>query len=182
MIYPIRAYGDPVLRKECEEIDENYPKLQELIADMYETMYASHGVGLAAPQIGLPIRLFIIDSSGIDEKNPVKKTFINAYIVEEEGKEWAYEEGCLSIPAIREDVTRKEKITVEYYDEDFNLHEEEFDGIVARIIQHEHDHTDGVMFVDYLTPLKKRLLKNKLAAISKGRVEIDYKMRFPLKR
>lgn len=182
MIYPIRAYGDPVLRKECEEIDKDYPKLKELIADMYETMYASHGVGLAAPQIGSPIRLFVIDSSGIDEKNPVKKTFINAYIVEEEGKEWVYEEGCLSIPTIREDVTRLDKIKVEYYDEDFNLHEEEFKGIIARIIQHEHDHTDGVMFVDYLSPLKKRLIKNKLAAITKGRVEIDYKMKFPLKK
>ena len=182
MIYPIRAYGDPVLRKECEEIDENYPKLKELIADMYETMYASHGVGLAAPQIGVPIRLFVIDSSGIDEKNPVKKTFINAYIVEEEGKEWTYEEGCLSIPASREDVIRLDKIKVEYHDENFNLKEEEFTGIIARIIQHEHDHTDGVMFVDYLSPLKKRLIKNKLAAISKGKVEIDYKMKFPLKK
>lgn len=188
MILPIYAYGEPVLRKEGEEIDANYPNLKQLIADMYETMYASHGVGLAAPQIGLPIRLFVIDAGPFleEEEDPklpkeFKRTFINAYIVNEEGKKWDFEEGCLSIPQIRENVSRHSKITLEYQDEDFNWHEEEFDGIIARIIQHEHDHTDGVMFVDHINPLKRRLLKGRLNDISLGRVNVDYKMRFPKK-
>lgn len=188
MILPIYAFGEPVLRKEGEEIDANYPNLKQLIADMYETMYASHGVGLAAPQIGLPIRLFVIDAGPFleEEEDPklpkeFKRTFINAYIVNEEGKKWDFEEGCLSIPQIRENVSRHSKITLEYQDEDFNWHEEEFDGIIARIIQHEHDHTDGVMFVDHINPLKRRLLKGRLNDISLGRVNVDYKMRFPKK-
>lgn len=189
MILPIYAYGDPVLRKEAEEIDANYPNLKQLIADMYETMYASHGVGLAAPQIGLPIRLFVIDASPFleEEEDPnlpkeFKKTFINAFIINEEGKKWEFEEGCLSIPQIRENVNRHSKITIEYQDEDFNWHEEEYDGIIARIIQHEHDHTDGKLFVDYISPLKRRLLKGKLNDISSGKVNVDYKMRFPVKK
>lgn len=183
MILPIIAYGDPVLRVECDEIDANYPNLEKLIADMYETMYASHGVGLAAPQIGLPIRLFIVDASAFADEDPklegFKKTFINAYIVEEEGEEWDFEEGCLSIPGVRENVRRKPTITIEYMDENFELKEETFSGMAARIIQHEHDHTDGILFVDHVKPLKRRLVQNKLKEISKGRVEVDYRMKFP---
>lgn len=187
MILPIYAYGEPVLRKEAEEIDENYPNLKQLIADMYETMYASHGVGLAAPQIGIPIRLFLVDATPFleDEENApekeFKRTFINAYIIEEEGKKWNFEEGCLSIPHIRENVARHPKITVEYQDENFEWHEETFDGVIARVIQHEHDHTDGVLFVDHINPLKRRLLKGKLKDISEGNIDVDYKMRFPKK-
>lgn len=187
MILPIYAYGEPVLRKEAEEIDENYPNLKELIANMYETMYASHGVGLAAPQIGLPIRLFVIDATPFledEEDSPIKefkRTFINAYIIEEEGKKWDFEEGCLSIPQIRENVNRHSKITIEYQDEDFNWHEETYDGVIARVIQHEHDHTDGILFVDHLSPLKRRLLKGKLKDVSEGKMNVDYKMRYPKK-
>lgn len=184
MILPIYAYGDTVLRKECEEITPDYPQLKELIANMYETMYDSHGVGLAAPQIGLPIRLFVIDASpfaedGDEKLKNFKRTFINAYIVEEEGEEWAFEEGCLSIPSIREKVMRKPVITVEYLDENFELKEEKFDGLAARVIQHEHDHIDGVLFVDHISPFRRKLLQGKLNDISKGRVDHDYKMRFP---
>ena len=184
MILPIVAYGDPVLRVECEEVPQEYPNLQELIKNMYETMYASHGVGLAAPQIGVPIRLFVVDASGLaeDENDPAhnfKRTFINAYIIQEEGTPWDFEEGCLSIPGIREKVRRAPKITVEYMNEDFRIMEESFDGVIARIIQHEHDHTDGKLFVDYLSPLRKKLLKGKLNDITKGRVDHDYRMRFP---
>ncbi len=182
MILPIYAYGEPVLRKEAGDIDAQYPKLKELIENMWETMYASHGVGLAAPQIGLDIRLFVIDASAFDDEYPeakdFKKTFINAYIVEEEGEKWDFEEGCLSIPGIREKVSRHSRIRVEYQDENFEFHNEWFDGIVARVIQHEHDHTDGKLFVDYLNPLRKRMIKGKLTDISKGKVDADYRMRF----
>ncbi len=183
MILPVRAYGDTVLREECEEITKDYPNLDELIANMYETMYASHGVGLAAPQIGIPIRLFIVDASPFaDEEEGLlgfKRTFINAYIVEEEGEAWEFEEGCLSIPGIRENVSREPRITVEYMDENFELKEETFDGLAARIIQHEHDHTDGILFTDHIKPLRRRLLQNKLKDISKGKVDVDYRMKFP---
>lgn len=188
MILPIYAYGDPVLRKEGEDIDANYPQLKELIANMYETMYESHGVGLAAPQIGLPIRLFVIDASPLLEDDDdakvkdFKRTFINAYIIDEKGEKWEFEEGCLSIPNIREKVSRHEKIVVEYQDENFVQHEEEFDGLIARVIQHEHDHTDGKLFIDYLNPLRRRLLKGKLSDISAGKVDVGYKMRFPVKK
>lgn len=185
MILPIVAYGDPVLRKECEEIEPDYPNLKKLIDDMWETMYASHGVGLAAPQVGVPIRLFLVDASPFADEEPelenFKRVFINAYIIEDEGKEWAFEEGCLSIPTIRDNVMRKPTITVEYMNEKFELIEEKFSGMAARIIQHEHDHTDGVLFVDYLPSLKRRLLKGKLADLSKGRVDVNYKMKFPMK-
>ena len=184
MILPIRAYGDAVLRKQCEEIDEHYPELNTLIENMYETMDASHGVGLAAPQIGLDIRLFVIDSSHMYEDKSLGKrmAFINAHMLDEYDQEWPYEEGCLSIPHIREDVKRNKTIRLKYQDADFKWHEEEFDGMTARVIQHEYDHIEGVLFIDHLTPLKRRLLKGKLTDISKGKVAVDYRMKFPRKK
>jgi peptide deformylase len=184
MIYPIVAYGDPVLRKIGAEVEKDYPLLKQLIENMFETMYESHGVGLAAPQIGKAINLFIIDSSRFeDEKYPnIKKVFINAEIVDESGEKWDFEEGCLSIPHIRENVKRHDTLRIRYQDENFETHEETYDGIVARVIQHEYDHVKGVMFVDRLSELKKRLLKNKLINISKGGIRVDYKMRFPASR
>jgi peptide deformylase len=184
MIYPIVAYGDPVLRKIGAEVEKDYPLLKQLIENMFETMYESHGVGLAAPQIGKAINLFIIDSSRFeDEKYPnVKKVFINAEILDESGEKWDFEEGCLSIPHIRENVKRHDTLLIRYQDENFETHEETYDGIVARVIQHEYDHVKGVMFVDRLSELKKRLLKNKLINISKGGIRVDYKMRFPASR
>lgn len=182
MILPIVAYGDPVLKKVAEEIDSDYPGLEKLIADMFETMYSSKGVGLAAPQINKSIRLFIIDASPFADEYPElegwKKIFINPRILEEEGEEWDFNEGCLSIPGIREDVERKPELILEYEDENFELHEEKFDGVVARVIQHEYDHLEGVLFTDHLSPLKKRLLKGKLNDISKGIVDVNYKMKF----
>jgi peptide deformylase len=184
MIYPIVAYGDPVLRKIGAEVEKDYPLLKQLIENMFETMYESHGVGLAAPQIGKAINLFIIDSSRFeDEKYPnIKKVFINAEILDESGEKWDFEEGCLSIPHIRENVKRHDTLRIRYQDENFETHEETYDGIVARVIQHEYDHVKGVMFVDRLSELKKRLLKNKLINISKGGIRVDYKMRFPASR
>lgn len=190
MILPIVAFGDPVLKKEATPIDVNYPKLNELIENMKETMYNANGVGLAAPQIGLPIRLFLVDTSpfGDDEQlndqesealKNFNKTFINAEILKEEGDEWAFNEGCLSIPDVREDVFRKPKVTIQYQDEAFNTHTETYDGLIARVIQHEYDHIEGVLFTDKLSSLKKRLIKGKLNNISKGKIQIDYKMRFP---
>jgi peptide deformylase len=186
MILPIMAYGDPVLRKETEEIDKNYPDLDELIANMFETMYASKGVGLAAPQINKAIRLFIIDASGFNEdgEHPeladFKRIYINPIIVEESGQEWKFEEGCLSIPGIREDVSRKPNVTIEYYNEKFELIEEKLDGIAARIVQHEYDHIEATLFTDKINPLKKRLIKGKLSDIAKGNIKVSYRMRFPL--
>lgn len=183
MIYPIRAYGDPVLRKECEEIQENTDELKKLIADMYETMDASDGVGLAAPQIGKNLRLFLVDSTHFpDEENGVRQAFINAEILSEEGEEWAFEEGCLSIPEIRENVNRQPKLKMRYLTEDFEEKEEEFDGLTARVIQHEYDHIEGVLFTDHLTAFKKQLLKGKLANISRGKVNVHYRMKFPKRR
>jgi peptide deformylase len=190
MILPIVAYGDPVLKREAEEIDANYPNLQQLIQDMFDTMENAHGVGLAAPQVGLGIRLFVIDTTGfVDEEDEddeemrtligFRRIFINPIILEEEGKEWNFNEGCLSIPGIREDVSRKAKITIEYYDEQFNLKEEHFDGLRARVIQHEYDHIEGILFTDRLNPLRKQFLKKKLDNIAKGIVDVDYKMKFP---
>ncbi len=192
MILPIVAYGDPVLKKEAEEIPEDFPKLKELIDNMFDTMYAAHGVGLAAPQIGKSIRLFIVDASPFaddeegEEPDPkaeglenFKKVFINPIIEEETGEEWSFQEGCLSIPTIREDVFRKEKIVVTYYDENFDFQEETFEGYAARVIQHEYDHIEGVLFTDHLSPLKKKLLTKKLTKISKGEVSVDYRMSFP---
>ncbi|WP_179333101.1 peptide deformylase [Winogradskyella costae] len=190
MILPIVAYGDVVLKKEAKEIDKDYPKLQELIDNMYETMYGAYGVGLAAPQIGLAIRLFLVDASpfaddeDLSEKESeqmknFKKTFINAQILEEEGEEWAFNEGCLSIPDVREDVFRKPKIKIQYQDENFETHVEEYDGLIARVIQHEYDHIEGILFTDKLSSFKKRLIKGRLTNISKGKIKIDYRMRFP---
>ncbi|MFD0963017.1 peptide deformylase [Pseudofulvibacter geojedonensis] len=190
MILPVVAYGDPVLRKVGKEIDKDYPKLNELIDNMWETMYGASGVGIAAPQIGLPIRLFVIDASpfGDDEDLPeaeqeqlkdFKRVFINPKIVKEEGDEWAFNEGCLSIPDVREDVFRQEQVTIEYFDENWKKQTETLNGLAARVVQHEYDHIEGVLFTDKLSALKKRLIKGKLANISKGKVRIDYRMRFP---
>ncbi|MBT8245536.1 MAG: peptide deformylase [Winogradskyella sp.] len=190
MILPIVAYGDPVLKKKAVEIDKDYPKLDELITNMYETMYGAYGVGLAAPQIGLAIRMFLVDTSPFAEDDDFseeeaaqlknfKKTFINPVILEEEGDEWAFNEGCLSIPDVREDVFRQPKIKIQYQDEDFNTHVEEYDGLIARVIQHEYDHIEGVLFTDKLSSFKKRILKGKLLNISKGKIRVDYRMRFP---
>lgn len=192
MILPIVAYGDPVLKKEAQEIDKNYPNLDALLENMFETMYAAQGVGLAAPQIGESIRLFVVDGSPFadvdedEEPDPMaegmegfKKVFINPIIEEEEGEEWGFKEGCLSIPKIREEVFRKEIIHISYYDENWELKEERFDGYKARIIQHEYDHIEGVLFTDHLSILKKRLLTKKLQNISKGEISTSYKMKFP---
>jgi len=191
MFLPIVAYGQSILRKVGVAIDASYPQLNELIADMWETMYKSNGVGLAAPQINKSIRLFVIDTiqivEGFDEEDKieypnekgVKKVFINAQIIEESGEEWAYNEGCLSIPKVREDVNRKKVVLIKYQDEHFVEHTESFDGITARVIQHEYDHIEGKLFIDHITPLQKRLLKKKLDDISSGKVRVDYRMLFP---
>lgn len=191
MILPIVAYGSTVLRKICDEIEPDYQWLDKLIADMWETMYNSSGVGLAAPQINAPIRLFVMDSEQIfntqeeDEKGEYpdkpgfKGVFINAHIIKLNGKEWAYNEGCLSIPKIREDVYRNEEVTLEFEDEHFNTHTKTFNGITARIILHEYDHIEGKLFIDYLKPLKRKLLKRKLDDITKGNIQVDYRMVFP---
>jgi peptide deformylase len=190
MILPIVAYGDSVLRKKGKDITKEYPKLDLLIENMFETMYGARGIGLAAPQIGVAIRLFIVDATPFEDDEDLteaeqeyvstfKKVFINAKILEEEGDEWAFNEGCLSIPDINEDVFRKPKITMEYYDAHFEKHTETFEGIVARIIQHEYDHIEGILFTDKLSLLKKRLIKGKLANISKGKIDVKYRMRFP---
>lgn len=184
MKLPIIAYGDPVLRKKGEDIGSDYPGLDTLIDDMFETMYAASGIGLAAPQVGLSIRLFVIDASGYDEDETelkdFKKVFINARISEETGDKWDFNEGCLSIPDIREDVSRHKKLKISYYDRQWNYKEETFTGLAARIIQHEYDHIEGKLFIDRLSPLRKTLLKNKLDAISKGTVKVPYKMKFPV--
>ena len=193
MILPIVAYGDPVLRKVGIDIDKDYPNLSELIENMKETMVNAQGVGLAAPQIGKAIRLFIVDTSPFAEDPDLneeeqkylsnfKKIFINAEIIEEEGDEWAFQEGCLSIPDIREDVFRQEKLTIEYLDENFEKHTEVIDGIAARVVQHEYDHIEGILFTDKISTLKKRLIKKKLENISKGKVNADYRMRFPAQK
>ncbi len=184
MIYPIVAYGDPVLKKKASEVPRDYPGLAQLIADMYETMYNAHGVGLAAPQIGLSLRLFVTDGAPFEEEEvkDFKQVFINAKILEEDGEPWKFNEGCLSIPQVREDISRLETIRLEYYDENWNLKVENFDGLAARIIQHEYDHTEGILFVDKISPLRKRLIKNRLLDISKGKVDADYKMKFAIKR
>lgn len=179
MKLPIIAYGDPILKKVCVDIDENYPDLQQLISNMFDTMYHASGVGLAAPQIGLAIRLFIVDTKADEEEEAFKKVFINAQILEETGEPWAFNEGCLSIPEVREDVMRKPNILIRYYDENWKLHEEKIGGFAARVVQHEYDHIEGKLFTDKLSLLRKQLLKSKLDAISKGKIHTDYKMRFP---
>lgn len=195
MILPVIAYGDPILKKVAEEIEEDYKDLKQLIDNMFETMYEASGVGLAAPQIGKSIRLFIVDASPFaeveegEEPDPMaeglegfKKVFINPIIEEESGEEWAFAEGCLSIPKIREDVYRKPKIKISYFDENWEFKEEEYDGYAARIIQHEYDHVEGILFTDHLSPLKKRMLKKKLINISKGDIDVHYRMKFPVKK
>jgi len=190
MILPIVAYGDPVLKKKGVDITKEYPNLDTLLENMFETMYNAFGVGLAAPQIGLPIRLFLVDTTPFSEDKDLteaeqnalkdfKRVFINAKIIKEEGDEWAFNEGCLSIPDVREDVFRQPKITVEYLDEQFKKHTEVLEGLIARVIQHEYDHIEGVLFIDKLSSLKKRLIKGKLNNISKGKINVDYRMRFP---
>lgn len=190
MILPIVAYGAPVLRTVCKDIDPDYPGLSKLIEDMWETMYESNGVGLAAPQINRPIRLFVVDSTqifeGMDEKDKaeyegdegIKQVFINAQVKELSGDEWSYEEGCLSIPKLRADVVREEEVTIEYLDENFQPHTKLFNGITARVILHEYDHIEGKLFIDHLKPLKRKLLKGKLDDISKGKIKVDYRMVF----
>lgn len=196
MVLPIVAYGDPVLRRVGEEIDKDYPGLQEIIANMFETMHKALGVGLAAPQVGRAIRLFIVETRPFshkeeddkdDEFTPeerkqlaeFKKVFINPKVLNEEGDEWAFNEGCLSIPKIREDVLRKPNLRIQYYDENFNFFDETFDGLIARVIQHEYDHIEGKLFTDKISPLRRRLIQGKLKDISKGKVQVGYKMRFP---
>lgn len=189
MILPIIGYGDPVLRKVCEPIAVDYPNLKETVADMYDTMYNAYGVGLAAPQVGLAIRLFVIDTKPFGEDEDLsdeeqtelesfRKTFINAKMLNEEGEEWGFNEGCLSIPEVREDVYRNETITIEYYDEDFNKHTDVFDGLIARVIQHEYDHIEGILFTDKISSLKKQLIKKKLQNIMEGKARPEYKMKF----
>jgi len=184
MKYPIVAYGNPVLRKKATAIEPaEYPHIKELVADMFETMYGARGVGLAAPQVGLSMRLFVVDATPFDDDEPelkdFKKVFINALILEETGEEWAFNEGCLSIPDIREDVMRKSVVRLSYYDENWKHHEETFSGLAARVIQHEYDHIEGRLFTDKLSPLRKRMLEKKLNDISRGMVDVEYKMKFP---
>jgi peptide deformylase len=183
MVYPIFVYGSPVLRKVAKEIDKNYPKLNEFIENMFETMQKSDGIGLAAPQIGESIRLFVINGAPWAEDDEslryFKKTFINAKIYERSGDDNIYNEGCLSLPGIREEITRKSQIKISYYDENFELHDEEFDGLKARVIQHEYDHIDGILLIDHLPPLKRKLLKRRLTDISKGIVDVSYKIKAP---
>jgi peptide deformylase len=185
MILPVTAFGDPVLRKMTNDISTDYPDLKELIASMFETMYHANGVGLAASQIGLPIRLFILDTAQLKEedkkvKEPgIKQVFINATMLNEQGDPWSYEEGCLSIPGIRENVIRRPEIEIEYLDENFEYQRSTFDKVTARVIQHEYDHMNGVLFTDHLKPLKKKLLKRRLGMITKGEIEVKYRMRFP---
>ncbi|MFZ4680148.1 MAG: peptide deformylase [Flavobacterium sp.] len=193
MIIPIYGYGEPVLRQVGEEITPNYPNLSAIIDNMYDTMYNAYGVGLAAPQVGLPIRLFIIDTEPFSDSNDLtkeeqlqlknfKKTFINAKMILEDGKEWGFNEGCLSIPDVREDVYRNERITIEYCDENFIKKTEVFDGLIARVIQHEYDHIEGVLFTDKISMLKKTLIKKKLQNIMDGKAFPDYRMKFANKK
>jgi peptide deformylase len=189
MILPIYGYGEPVLRKVGEDISADYPNLKEITQNMYETMYNAYGVGLAAPQVGMAIRLFVIDTEPFCDSENIsneeqeqlrlfKQTFINAKIIKEEGEEWGFNEGCLSIPDVREDVYRKEKITIEYFDENFNKKTEVYDGLIARVIQHEYDHIEGILFTDKIAMLKKTLIKKKLQNIMDGKARPDYRMKF----
>lgn len=193
MILPIVGYGDPVLRKLCDEVTKDDSNLTEILANMYETMYNACGVGLAAPQVGLPIRVFVVDTDPFSDSDDIspeeatalkgfKKTFINAKMILEEGEEWSFNEGCLSIPDVREDVFRHEKITIEYYDEDFNKKTETYDGIIARVIQHEYDHIEGILFTDKISTFKKQLIKKKLQNIMEGKARPDYRMKLVSKK
>ena len=186
MIYPIVAYGDNVLRKEAQDFPEGSEDLTALVESMFDTMYNANGVGLAAPQIGMSHRIFVIDSNQMgdedDKSKGVKRAFINPEIVDEYGNEWSFEEGCLSIPDVHAEIIRPEKLTINYFDELWNEYEEEFDGLTARVIQHEYDHLEGVLFTDYVKGIKKQLLRSKLVGISKGNVDVKYRMKFPLKK
>lgn len=195
MILPIIAYGDPILRKKASIVTKAYPGLEVLIENLFETMYAASGIGLAAPQVGHAIRIFIVDTipvlKNLDKEDPdhdfkgepgLKQVFINGKLIEKGGEAWRYNEGCLSIPKIREDIQRTDEITLEYEDEHFKKHRTLFSGLAGRVIQHEFDHIEGILFTDHLSPLKKRLLKKKMENISKGLVDVDYKMRFPQKK
>ena len=191
MILPVVAFGHPVLRKVCDDVTPDYPELQKLISDMWDTMYHTNGVGIAAPQVNKPVRIFVIDTiqivEGFDEQDKrdypnekgIKQVFINAEKIEETGKPWAYNEGCLSIPKVREDISRPAKVRLRYMDENFQDHEAEFDGITGRVVLHEYDHIEGKLFIDHLAPLKKRLIKKKLEDISAGKVRVDYRMLLP---
>ncbi|HZL08400.1 MAG TPA: peptide deformylase [Prolixibacteraceae bacterium] len=181
MIYPVTVFGDPVLRKKAEPITKDFIDLKGFIQNMFETMYTSDGVGLAAPQVGQAIRIFVLDTTTVEEEElpGIKKAFINPEILEKSGDEWLMNEGCLSLPEIREDVFRPETVRIKYMDEDFNEYEETYSGFLSRVIQHEYDHLEGVLFVDYLNPLKKRILKSKLTAISKGKVIPKYRIKVP---
>ena len=185
MKYPVTVYGDSLLRKKAKAIEKDDPKLNEIIENMWETMYYSDGVGLAAPQVDMSIRLFIIDASSAAEEEPelenFKKVFINPEIIETAGEEWIMNEGCLSLPEIREDVSRQDEVRLKYFDENFVEHEEVFKGFAGRVIQHEYDHLIGKLFVDYLSPLRKRLLKSKLSAIATGKVRPHYRIKVPKK-
>ena len=184
MILPIIAFGSPILRKKCVKISDDYPELDLLLANMWKTMYEASGVGLAAPQINKAISLFLIDTTPFAEddktleSNVVKKVFINASVIEVSGEEWSFNEGCLSIPEIREDVIRKSSIKIEYFDEKFQKHIDTFEGLTARVIQHEYDHINGVLFIDKISMLRKRMIKRKLYDISKGKISTNYKMKF----
>ena len=184
MIYPIVVYGDPVLKKKAVDIEKGELDVKQLSADMFETMESAHGIGLAAPQIGKSIRMFIVDGRPIedDEMQDFVKVFINPTIIEETGEEWPFEEGCLSIPNIREEVVRNAKLKIKYFDVDWNEHLEEYDGMKARIIQHEYDHIEGILFTDHISPFKRRMLKGKLQNISKGKTKVDYRIVAPLKK
>lgn len=191
MVLPVVAYGHPILRKKCEDINKDYPELEKLINDMWETMYHTNGVGIAAPQVNKAIRLFVVDTDQIVEsfddedkrlypnEKPTKQVFINAQVLDEGGEPWMYNEGCLSIPKVREDIKRNETVKIKYLDENFEEHVKEFDGITARVILHEYDHIEGKLFIDYLSPLKKRLLKKKLDDITKGKMSVSYRMILP---
>lgn len=184
MIFPISVYGDPVLRKVATPIGPDYPGLVEFLADFWETMYSADGVGLAAPQVGRSIRIFVVDGNAGAEDDPslkdFKKAFINPQIIEKSGEPWVMEEGCLSLPEIRENITRPQTVRIKYLDENFTEHDETYSGFVARIIQHEYDHLEGKMFVDYLSPLKRKLMKNRLLNITKGKITPKYKIRVPV--
>lgn len=193
MILPIIAYGDPVLRKVCEPVSQDHPGLQQLVSDMFETMYNAYGVGLAAPQIGQSVRIFVIDTApfGEDDDLPAeeqqalknfKRVFINAKVLKEDGEEWGFNEGCLSIPEVREDVYRHENVTIEYDDEQFNRKTETFSGLIARVIQHEYDHIEGILFTDRISGLKKQLIKRKLQNIMDGKARPEYRMKFVAKK
>ena len=184
MIYPIVVYGDPVLKKKARDIEQGELDVQQLSQDMFETMESAHGIGLAAPQIGKSLRMFVVDGRPLEEEEmqDFVKVFINPVILEENGDEWPFEEGCLSIPNIREEVSRNAKLKIKYFDLDWNEHIEEYDGMKARIIQHEYDHIEGILFTDHLTPFKRRMLKGKLQNISKGKTKVDYRIAVPLKK